>query len=140
MFMLSQETIVIITVDLALGTLMVTTTGDLRTEARPDREAFQNEMQALRPKAHAAREAVRSESRADREMREPVVVAVMGSGGQKQQVVAMFREPFGELVRKRLECGVNHARSMRSGVPLSISAGPPVRRPARRSLRRRAWA
>ena len=41
MFMLSQGTIVIITVDLALGTLMVTTTGDLRTEARPDREAFQ---------------------------------------------------------------------------------------------------
>ena len=137
MFMLSQETIVIITVDLALGTLMVTTTGDLRTEARPDREAFQNEMQALRPKAHAAREAVRSESRADREMREPVVVAVMGGGGQKQQV---FREPFGELVREFLECGVNHARSMRSGAPPSISAGPPVRRPARRSPRRRAWA
>ena len=35
------------------------------------------------------------------EMREPVVVAVMGGGGQEQQVVAMLREPFGELVALR---------------------------------------
>ena len=41
MFKLSQETIAIITVGLALGTLIVTTTGDFRTEARADREAFE---------------------------------------------------------------------------------------------------
>ena len=74
MFKLSQETIAIVTVGLALAGLILTTTSGIRDEARADREAFRSEMQAMRAEARADREALRSEmqalrdeARADRE-------------------------------------------------------------------------
>ena len=66
MFKLTQETIAIVTVGLALAGLILTTTNGIRDEARAEREAFRSEMQALRTEARADREALRTEARSDR--------------------------------------------------------------------------
>ena len=91
MFNLSQETIAIITVGLALATHIVTTTGDFRTEARADREAFRNEMQALGAKAHAAREAVRSESQADHKAFEKYITRLIQEQSRLTGIVEEMR-------------------------------------------------
>ena len=64
MLKLSQETIAVVTVGLALAGLILTTTSGIRSEAQADREAFRSEMQALRAEAQADREAFRSEMQA----------------------------------------------------------------------------
>ena len=86
---LNQETIAIIGVGIALGALILTTTGGLRdelrairaeasadreairAEGRADREAIRAEgrtyREAIRAEGDAAREAIRAEGRADRE-------------------------------------------------------------------------
>ena len=67
MFKLSQETIAIVTVGLALAGLEIT--GDLRTRAETQavREEGRAERQAIREEGRADREALRAEARADRE-------------------------------------------------------------------------
>ncbi len=67
MFKLSQETIAIVTVGLALATLIVTGDAANRAEARADRDAIRAEARADRAEAQAARDAIRAEARADRE-------------------------------------------------------------------------
>ena len=57
MFKLSQETIAIVTVGLALATLIVTGDAANRAEARTDRETLRAEARADRTEAQAAREA-----------------------------------------------------------------------------------
>ena len=64
MFKLTQETIAIGTVGLTLATLVLTlagfvisSTNDIRAEARADRAAWQAEAQSLRDEARADREA-----------------------------------------------------------------------------------
>ena len=64
---LSQETIAIVTVGIALAGLVTTTHLSLRAEMRADREAIRAEARADRAEAQADREAVRAEARADRE-------------------------------------------------------------------------
>ncbi len=59
MFKLSQETIAIVTVGLALATLIVTGDAANRAEARADRETLRVEARADRTEAQAAREADR---------------------------------------------------------------------------------
>ena len=59
MFKLSQETIAIVTVGLALATLIVTGDAANRAEARADREILRAEARADRTEAQAAREADR---------------------------------------------------------------------------------
>ena len=70
MFKLSQETIAIVTVGLALAGLVVASDTAIRSEM----QAMRAEMQAMRADARAdraenqaAREAIRAEARADRE-------------------------------------------------------------------------
>ena len=58
MFELSQETIAIVTVGLALAGLDVTSTHGIRAETRADREAWQAEARALRAEAGTDREAL----------------------------------------------------------------------------------
>ena len=81
MFKLTQEIIATGTVGLTLATLVLTLTGfvisstnDIRAEARADRAAWQAEAQSLRDEARADREAaqaeaqsLRDEARVDRE-------------------------------------------------------------------------
>ena len=59
MFKLSQETVAIVTVGLALATLIVTGDAANRAEARADRETLRAEARADRTEAQAAREADR---------------------------------------------------------------------------------
>jgi len=54
---LSQETIAIVTVGIALAGLILASVGDLREEARTDRAAWQAESRQLRDEARADREA-----------------------------------------------------------------------------------
>ena len=63
MFKLSQETIAIVTVGLALAGLEITS--DIRTRA--ETQAVRAEIQTVRTEGHADREAIRAEARADRE-------------------------------------------------------------------------
>ena len=70
MFKLSQETIAIVTVGIALAGLVVASDTAIRSEM----QAIRSEMQAMRADARAdraenqaAREAIRAEARADRE-------------------------------------------------------------------------
>ena len=63
MFKLSQETIAIVTVGLALAGLEITS--DIRTRA--ETQAVRAEIQTVRAEGHADREAIRAEARADRE-------------------------------------------------------------------------
>ena len=81
----SQETVAIVTVGLALAALMVTSTGlvtasigrvsdrldhnvaELRAEARADRAEARVQREAIRAEARVQREAIRAEARADRE-------------------------------------------------------------------------
>ena len=67
MFKLSQETIAIVTVGLALATLIVTGDAANRAEARADREALRAEARADRAEAQAARDAIRAEAQAARD-------------------------------------------------------------------------
>ena len=59
-FSLSQETITILTVGVALAGIILANFGDLRAEVRSEREA-------LRTEARVEREAMRAEARTDRE-------------------------------------------------------------------------
>ena len=70
---LSQETIAIVTVGVALAGLILVTTGNLRDESRASRVAWQAESRQLRDEARADRAAwqaesqkLRDEARADR--------------------------------------------------------------------------
>ena len=89
---LNQETIAIIGVGIALGALILTTTGGLRDELRAiraeasaDREAIRAEgrtyREAIRAEGHAAREAIRAEARADREAFEDQIIRLTEQQG-----------------------------------------------------------
>ena len=57
MFKLTQETIAIGTVGLTLAGFVISSTNDIRDEARADRAAWQAEARSLRAEARAGREA-----------------------------------------------------------------------------------
>ena len=61
---LSQETIAIVTVGVALAGLNLVITGDLRDESRANRVAWQAESRQLRDEARADREAFQRQSEA----------------------------------------------------------------------------
>ena len=73
-FTLSQETITILTVGVALAGLILVSLGDMRAEARAyraeeraDREAIRAEARTDRTRVEAAMNLMRAEARADRE-------------------------------------------------------------------------
>ena len=63
---ISQETIAIVTVGVALAGLNLVTTGDLREEARADRAAWQSQSQQLRNEWQTESRQLRDEARSDR--------------------------------------------------------------------------
>ena len=91
MLKLSQETIAIVTVGLALATLIVT--GDVanRAEARADREALRAEARADRAEAQAARDAIRAEARADREAFEQHIIRLTQGQSRLTGIVEEMR-------------------------------------------------
>ena len=66
-FRLSQETIAIVGSAIALATLILTATGNIRDEARADRAAWEAESRQIRAEAQAHRDAADAQARADRE-------------------------------------------------------------------------
>jgi len=66
-FSLSQETITIVTVGVALAGLIVMQMGQMRAETRADRARAEAAMNQMRAEGRANREEMRSEARADRE-------------------------------------------------------------------------
>ena len=112
MLKLSQETIAIVTVGLTLATLVLTlagfvisSTGDIRAEARADREAWQAESARLRDEARADRAALqadraawqaesarlRDEARADREAFEKHITRLTQGQSQLTGIVEQMR-------------------------------------------------
>ena len=98
MFKLSQETIAILTVGLSLAALILTligfvisSTNDLRAEARADREAIRAEARADRAESQAAREAIRAEARADREAFEKHITRLTQEQGRVAGIVEQMR-------------------------------------------------
>ena len=66
-FSLSQETITILTVGVALAGVILVNQGDMRAEARADRHKMHAEARADRARTDAALNVLRAEARADRE-------------------------------------------------------------------------
>jgi hypothetical protein len=64
---LSQETLAIIGVGVALAALILTSTAGVRGEIQAVRDELRVEIRAVRTEARADREALRAEARADRE-------------------------------------------------------------------------
>ena len=91
MFKLSQETIAIVTVGLALATLIVTGDAANRAEARADREALRAEARADRAEAQAARDAIRAETRADREAFEQHITRLTQGQSRLTGIVEQMR-------------------------------------------------
>ena len=101
MFKLSQETIAIVTVGLALAALILSlivfiasSTNDLRAEGRADRAAAQAAREAIRAENRADREAwqaenqrIRAEARADRETWQAEMRALREDAGADREAV-----------------------------------------------------
>ena len=102
MFKLSQETIAIVTVGLALAGLEITsdirTRAEIqivRTEGRADREAIRAEAradrEAIRIEGRAGREALRAEGRADREAFEKHITRLTREQSRLAGIVEQMR-------------------------------------------------
>ena len=105
MFKLTQETIAIVTVGLALAGLDVTSDHAIRSEmqdirsemqamraeARADREAWQTEARATRAESQAGREAIRAESQAGREAFEKHITRLTQEQSKLTGVVEQMR-------------------------------------------------
>ena len=105
MFKLTQEIIAIGTVGLTLATLVlilagfvISSTNDIRDEARADRAAWQAEAQSLRAEARADREAaqaeaqsLRDEARADRKAFEKHILRLTRQQSQLTGIVEQMR-------------------------------------------------
>ena len=98
MFKLTQESVAIVTVGLTLAALVLTlagfvisSTNDIRAEARADRAAWQAEAQSLRAEARADREALHAEARADREAFEKHITRLTREQGRLTGIVEQMR-------------------------------------------------
>ena len=98
MFKLSQETIAIVTVGLALAGLdvhgRIEARADreaIRAEARAERETIRAEGRADRAEAQAARDAIRAEARADREAFEQHITRLTQGQGRLTGIVEQMR-------------------------------------------------
>ena len=98
MFKLSQETIAIVTVGLALAGLdvhgRIEARADreaIRAEARAEREAIRADGRADRAEAQAARDAIRAEARADREAFEQHITRLTQGQSRLTGIVEQMR-------------------------------------------------
>ena len=105
MFKLTQETIAIVTVGLTLAALVLTlagfvisSTNDIRAEARADRAAWQAESARLQAEARADRATwqaesarLQAEARADREAFEKHVIRLTREQSQLSGIVEQMR-------------------------------------------------
>ena len=105
-FRLSQETIAIATVGVALAALLLFVRddiSDIRTEARTDRAAWQAESRQLRSEAQADREAVQEAARADREAARADREAAQEAARADREAARADREAAQEAARAAQE-------------------------------------
>ena len=89
---ISQETIAIIGVGIALGALILTTTGGLRDELRAFRAEARADREAIRAEGRADREAIRAEARADRETFEEQIIRLTEQQGALGGLIEGLRQ------------------------------------------------
>ena len=87
MFRLSQETIAIVTVGLALAGLDITSDNSIRSEMQAMRAEARADREAMRAEAHADREALRTEARADREAWQAEARALRAEAGADREAL-----------------------------------------------------
>ena len=104
-FSLSQETITILTVGVALAGLYLATYSEFRAEARAEREAMRVEartdrarieasMNQMRAEGRADREEMRAEGRASREAFEQQIIRLVEQQGTLNGLVDGLRHPI----------------------------------------------
>ena len=94
-FSLSQETITILTVGVALAGLILVNLGDMRSEAREYREAIHAEARADRARTEAAMNLMRAEGRADREAFAKQITRLVERQGTLHGLVDGLRHAIG---------------------------------------------
>ena len=92
-FSLSQETITILTVGVALAGIIVATYGDMRSEARAEREAMRSEARADRARIETSMNLMRTEGRADREAFAKQITRLVEQQGTLNGLVEGLRSP-----------------------------------------------
>ena len=93
-FSLSQETIAIVTVGVALAGLILMETGEIRAEARADRARTDAAMRAMRAEGQADRAEMRAEWRASREAFEKRIIQLVEQQGTLNGLVDGLRNPM----------------------------------------------
>ena len=104
-FSLSQETITILTVGVALAGVILVNQGDMRAEARADRHKMHAEARADRARTDAALNVLRAEARADREAFAKQITPTRGATGDPERFCR------GPRARHRHVRGMNAPRS-----------------------------
>ena len=90
-FSLTQESITILSVGIALAGLIVVNLGDMRSEARAYRAEARADREAIRAEARVDREAIRAEARADREAFEKQITRLVEQQGTLSGLVDGLR-------------------------------------------------
>ena len=93
-FSLSQETVTILTVGVALAGLILVSQGDMRAEARADRAEARADREAMRAEARADRKELRTEAHADREAFAKQITRLVEQQGTLSGLVEGLRHPI----------------------------------------------
>ena len=93
-FFLSQETITIVTVGVALAGLILMETGKMRAEAQADRARADAAMREMRAEGRAVRGEIRAEGRASREAFEERIIQLVEQQGTLNGLVDGLRNPI----------------------------------------------
>ena len=93
-FSLSQETVTILTVGVALAGLILVSQGDMRAEARADRAEARADREAMRAEARADRKELRTEAHADREAFAKQITRLLEQQGTLSGLVEGLRHPI----------------------------------------------
>ena len=93
-FSLSQETITIVTVGVALAGLILMESGEMRAEARADRARTEAAMNEMRAEGRADRAEMRAEGRAAREAFERRIIRLVEQQGTLNGLVDGLRNPI----------------------------------------------
>ena len=93
-FSLSQETITIVTVGVALAGLILMESGEMRAEARADRARTDAAMKEMRAEGRALRAEMRAEGRASREAFEERITQLVAQQGTLNGLMDGLRNPM----------------------------------------------
>ena len=124
MFKLGQETVAIVTVGLALATIVVTGDNGIRSDMQAMRAEARAEREAIRAEARAEREAIRAEARADREAWQAESVRLRAEDRASLEAWQKERDRLHDEARADREAWQAEARPARGGGGRPGSARP----------------